>query len=368
MLKDRGWTQEELALITGRSRTAISELVLDQTGITPEMAVALSSAFGNTPSDWMLLDADYKLSFVNHEGSADVEKRANIFKLAPIRDMQKRGWIADTKRLDELEGELKRFFATDDLNNPIEIPKVSLRGKPVLNLNAADRAWCFKAVDMASSILVSPFSRKKLGEAERKLRKLAAYPKEARHIPNLLNDYGIRFVIVEPLPGVKIDGAAFWLETDPVIAVSIRFDRIDGFWFTLMHEFAHVLYDDQFSVDNLLDSMKGLSLPSTDNAIERRANEWAAQALVPAAEMDSFIRRVGPLYSRERIIQFAHRIKIHPGIIVGQLQYRQEIGYASLREMLVKMRPIITSTALTDGWNQMVTPTLGGKNATATYS
>jgi HTH-type transcriptional regulator/antitoxin HigA len=72
--------------------------------------------------------------------------------------------------------------------------------------------------------------------------------------------------------------------------------------------------------------------------------------------MDSFIRRVGPLYSRTRIIQFANRLKIHPGIIVGQLQYRREVGFGTNREMLVKIRESLIETTLTDGWGHSITP------------
>jgi HTH-type transcriptional regulator/antitoxin HigA len=64
--------------------------------------------------------------------------------------------------------------------------------------------------------------------------------------------------------------------------------------------------------------------------------------------------RVSPLYSKTRIIQFAHTIQIHPGIIVGQLQYRGEIGYSANREMLVKIRDIVIDSALTDGWGRSV--------------
>jgi HTH-type transcriptional regulator/antitoxin HigA len=89
---------------------------------------------------------------------------------------------------------------------------------------------------------------------------------------------------------------------------------------------------------------------------ERRANDQAAAALIPRSEIESFIRRVGPLYSKTRIVQFAHRIKIHPGIIVGQLQHRKEIGYSANREMLVKIRETVVETALTDGWGRTITP------------
>jgi HTH-type transcriptional regulator/antitoxin HigA len=194
-----------------------------------------------------------------------------------------------------------------------------------------------------------------LSALEKDLRVLAAYPSEVRHLPKVFGKYGIRFVIVEPLTGAKIDGAAFWLsEKAPVIAVSARFDRIDAFWFTVMHEFSHIRHGDALSVDDELIGETGCMEVITKDEFETRADSEAAASLIAKDELDSFVRRLGPLYSKERIIQFAHRIKIHPGIIVGQLQHRGEVGYFAHRELLAKVRSIITETALTDGWGKTI--------------
>ena len=83
---------------------------------------------------------------------------------------------------------------------------------------------------------------------------------------------------------------------------------------------------------------------------EQVANDFARDNLIPQNEIDSFIARVRPLYSRVRINQFANRIKIHPGIIIGQLQRRGEIKYSQGRDMLVKVRDLVTTSAVTDGW------------------
>jgi HTH-type transcriptional regulator/antitoxin HigA len=60
--------------------------------------------------------------------------------------------------------------------------------------------------------------------------------------------------------------------------------------------------------------------------------------------------RVRPLYSEQRILLFAKRIGIHPGLVVGRLQFRDEVPYTHFHKYLVKVREIITQTALTDGW------------------
>ena len=60
-------------------------------------------------------------------------------------------------------------------------------------------------------------------------------------ITKLLADAGIRLVILESLPNTRIDGACFWLDRNsPVVVLSLRYDRIDGFWHTLFHELGHV--------------------------------------------------------------------------------------------------------------------------------
>jgi HTH-type transcriptional regulator/antitoxin HigA len=355
MIKDRGWSQDEFALIVGRSRQAINEIIAGKVGVTPEMAVTLSAAFGNPASEWMRWDAAYRLSLIKDE-SEMVKSALRLYEVAPVREMQKRGWIKETKDPAELEQELKNFFGVDTLDSSPLFPVAMRKASSLSNFSSPERAWLFRARRLAQALVIVPrFIPQSLPNAQARLRELAAYPSEACHVPKVLLEHGIRFVVVEPIAGAKLDGAAFWLDdASPVIAVSGRFDRIDAFWFTVMHEFMHIKNHDALSVDSDMFG-EDRTLALVEEEIESRANQQAADALIGADEMDSFIRRVSPLYSKERIIKFAHRIKIHPGIIVGQLQHRREIGWGASREMLVKVRQVVTETALTDGWGKIIT-------------
>jgi HTH-type transcriptional regulator / antitoxin HigA len=351
LLDERGWTQDELARVTGKRRQTISGIVAGKTGVTPEMAVSLGAAFGNNPTEWLRWSAEYELSIAETD-SADVERRARLYTLAPVREMIKRGWIniQDMNNDDALERQLTQFFggSLDSI-----FPVAARRTIDLASLNPSEKAWCFRARQLSMSILAETFDQSRLDQAERQLRKAAAFQKDATKVAKILSEFGIRFVIIEPLPGAKIDGASFWLDDNsPVIALSIRFDRLDAFWFTLFHEFAHIKHGDALSVDIdvLSDLEGGIGISLAKEEQEVLANEAAARALIPRAEIDSFVSRIAPYYSRERIIQFAHRIRIHPAIIIGQLQHRNEIGYSALREFLVKIRSIVTETALTDGW------------------
>lgn len=358
LLERRGWTQEDLAVITGKSRKTIHEITSRKGGVTAEMAVALGAAFSNDPADWLRLDAMHRLARAQDRAVSDVERRAQLYRLAPIRDMQRRGWIKDTADIAELEAELKRFFGVNSLDAQPALRVATKRREPDEPLSPTQTAWCLRAKQLAAALQVGPFSATHFPVAERELRELAAYRPEARNLPRVLSKYGVRFVVVETLPGAKIDGAAFWLdEKSPVIAVSVRYDRLDGFWHTVMHEWSHIRHGDALSVDlDLVGESARLDADLSDK--ERRANKEAAATLVPPDALESFIGRVGPLYSRQRVIQFAHHVKIHPGIIVGQLQHRKEIGYSALRDMLAKIRDVITETALTDGWGKTITPGL----------
>ena len=209
--------------------------------------------------------------------------------------------------------------------------------------------------NLAATQTVGRFTESSLDSGVKKLRELAAWPKETCRVPRLLAEMGIRFVVIEPLPRTRIDGAAFWLdEQSPAIALSVRYDRIDSFWHTLGHELSHIRHQDGLMVDVDLVG-ENRSSPVELSVIERRADSEAIDLVVDHSQLEDFIIRVGPLYSRARINQFANKIRVHPGIIVGQLQYRGELSYAQLRDNLAKVREFVTAEAVSDGWGHAST-------------
>jgi HTH-type transcriptional regulator / antitoxin HigA len=353
MMEARGWTQDDLAQIIGKSRQAVNEIIAGRNGIGLEMAVLLATAFKNSPQEWLSLDHQYRLS-LSEQNLSDVGMMASLYSAAPVREMIKRGWIRPAQTADELRKELAVFFEADPIDRGVSIPVATRRMTALPSLTPPEIAWCYRARQLARNLPAERFNPGQIEKTRSALRRLAVHPKEARHLGRLLADHGIRFVVIEPLAGAAIDGAALWDEIGPIIAVSIRTDRIDGFWFTVMHEFEHIKNQDPISVDSgMVDAVHGITVALVNDVAEDRANLGAANSLIPDLEMESFMRRVGPLYSKERIMQFSNRMKIHPGIIVGQLQHRKELGYSALRNQLVKIREFVISTALTDGWGHI---------------
>jgi HTH-type transcriptional regulator/antitoxin HigA len=181
-------------------------------------------------------------------------------------------------------------------------------------------------------------------------------PEETRHVPRLLAECGVRYVIVEKLPNAKIDGVCFWLGNSPVIGMSIQQDRIDNFWFVLRHESEHVLQKhgrDKDIIDIDVEECETDNLTPERLAEERVANLAAREFCVPTAEMDSFLGRKMTMPSERDILGFARRLQVHPGIVAGQVRKRLD-RWDIFSRMLVKIRPHVIASATVDGWGNVV--------------
>jgi HTH-type transcriptional regulator/antitoxin HigA len=323
--------------------------------LSPELAQELGVVLGRGAEYWLGIDNAYRLSQTDYVDQA-VLLRSELFSF-PIKEMQKRRWIAETLDTAELQQELDRFL-NDELGKPrsgsFELPFVTSFKRTIKesSLNNSEKAWLARAMQLAKACPVGSFNENNIAKLKVELRRLAAKTQAAHRVPEVLTGAGIRYVVVEPLPTVKIDGAAFWLDAEsPVIAMSLRFDNIGSFWFALLHEIDHIEHRDAFSFDDLQSKPNG--------AAEERASLNAADLLVPRRELEEFIRACAPRYSEARINNLATRLQIHPGIIVGQLQHRCEVSYAAHRKLLTKVRDLVTQFAFTDGWGQPVPQVLG---------
>jgi HTH-type transcriptional regulator/antitoxin HigA len=355
-LEARDWTQVDLAEILGRPPRLVNEIIAGKRSITPETARGLGDAFGTGPEYWMNLESAFELWRVKSDSA--VARRARIYSKAPIKEMIRRGWIERSDSVDVLERNLAAFLGITSLNEePADLAHAARKSTTYEAASSAQRAWLLRARHLAESVHVNArYSDALFEKAIAQLRPLLGHPQEARRVAFVLAEFGIRFLVVEHLPQTRIDGVCFWLDAEsPVVALSMRFDRIDWFWHTLMHELGHVRNRDGLNTTATLDLDLCTDEPPTQETLEneQRANRFAMQALVPQDQLEDFILRNSPLFSTQRIMMFAQRMAVHPGIVVGQLQRRPDgIGYHHSRKLLEKVREIVIRSTLTDGWGQ----------------
>jgi HTH-type transcriptional regulator/antitoxin HigA len=344
-LDARGWTQADLASITGVSIRQVANLIAGKSGLTPSTASAIAQAFDQDAETWMGFQIAYELARVAQE-DRQIKKRAAIYSKVPVKQMSRRGWIEENDDTDGLAAEICRFLKIGRIEEEPELKFAARSSGPYANANPALIAWYYRVRQLAECVTVAEYKETRLDSLVRELRSFLPNLADVRRVPRTLAEYGIRLVIVQHLPKSKVDGAAFWLDrASPAIAISLRYDRIDNFWFTLLHELAHIKCRDE-SVDVEVMESDDSVLPEQ----ERRANGWAAETLIPKEKMESFILRTRPLYYKTYVAEFAYAKGVHPGIAVGQLQRRKELKYHQLREFLEKVRGLIVGQALTDGW------------------
>jgi HTH-type transcriptional regulator / antitoxin HigA len=348
-LEAREWTQQELADILERPARLISELIAGKRAITPETARGLSAAFGTSAEYWMNLESQYQLSKVKIEND-HVERKAALYSKFPVREMLRRGWIRSSENLTVLEQRFCEFFGIDNLAAQPTLSHHAKKTHPDLNVTPLQLAWLFRVRTLAAQQKINTYSREHLVTALKKLAALKLAPEEVRHVPRIMAEAGIRLVFVEPLNGTKLDGACFWLTDDaPVIGMTLRFDRIDNFWFVLRHEMEHVLREDGKTEGiAVIDSDVGNNQENLQEC-EALANNAGAEFCVPKDDLDNFIARVQPYFSEQKVLGFSHRINVHPGLVVGQLQRRLD-RHDLLRKHQVKIRHHLLPSADADGW------------------
>jgi len=296
------------------------------------------------------LESQYRLSLETRRDD-EVSQRAELFSRAPVADMRRRGWVRDTRNIGRLKQDVMQFLGIKSLADPPQLRFAARKATDYGEVLPEQEAWCCRAWQLAKRMRDIPkFSERRFEASLAGLRKLGESAATVGRLPDALRTLGIRFLIVEHLPRTKIDGGTFWLnETRPVVVLSMRYGRIDHFLFTLFHELIHVRHRDAMSLDTEIMAAVGNKRISET---EVRANKEAGALLVPPEQLARFVAERGKGISKTDIIRFASQVRIHPGIVLGQLQHRGLVGWSACRELLVSVRESIIEAAVTDGWGK----------------
>jgi HTH-type transcriptional regulator / antitoxin HigA len=334
-LEERGWTQADLADITGKPVQAVNEIIAGKKAITPETALLFSDAFGTSPEFWLNLESAYRLDLVRQkkDGKSEVVRKARLYALAPIKELMRRGWIKRVKPIDELEEEVLTFLGLSDPGQRPAVAALFRKSPASLADSPALTSWVRKVEMDALKISCPPHDRSKLKRALPAIRALSAQAAGPRIVLQTLCELGVRVVLVPHLPQTRVDGAAFWLDNNsPVIALSLRLDRVDNFWFTLMHEIGHILEGPSPGkgyIDSNIDEEPVIKE-------EKRANAFARDQLIPENVLRSFIADTEPFFSQSKVLTFARKLEVHPAIVVGRLQHEGLVPYTHFRKVLEK--------------------------------
>jgi HTH-type transcriptional regulator/antitoxin HigA len=360
LLDSRGWTQRVLAIVLNIDETGLNKIVAGKRAVDAELALRLGQIFDVPAEEFLDLQNSYDLAMARILSRPDpaLATRASLFGELPVSEMIRRGWlknVGDVRNVQGVEAALCKFFGVSSVDEIETLPHAAKKTNVFSPATPTQLAWLYRVKQLASKTLAAKYSCDSLQSAVRSMRDLMGSPEGARKVPRLMALSGVRYVIVESLPGAKIDGVCFWLDDKfPVIGMSLRHDRIDNFWFVLRHECEHVLQGHGRAAV-MLDTELENERAGTGDEIpeeERIANDAAAHFCVPQALLAKFISRKYPFFAERDILGFAKTVNVHPGIVAGQLQHKTS-RYDLFRNHLVKIRSAVTPNAMVDGWGDV---------------
>jgi HTH-type transcriptional regulator/antitoxin HigA len=357
-LEARGWSQTDLAYILGVLPQQLNPLMNGKANISPDMAAALGDAFDMPAEFFANLQKLYALNRVKPVDPG-VRTRASWLEHFPIRDMIKRGWIEDTEP-GLLDLQMLRFF---EKNRVEDIPFIgdgkvtahaAKKSSGYESTTAVQYTWLYRVMKIAKMQEAPLYSAEALRKNLERIRAHLLDKDDLIRIPTILEECGVRFVLVEGLPRSKIDGVCVWIDGQPAIGMTTRLDRFDNFAFVLRHELEHVLQGDGreelFAPIDEIDASDVAG--STDKSDEEiRANDAAADFCIPKAQLNSFLARKGQFISEQDVIAFAARLEINPAVVVGQIQHKRQ-NFAWLRKYQTGIRSYLLDWKYVDGWGR----------------
>jgi len=257
----------------------------------------------------------------------------------PVKDMFLRGYFAAafgkswSEVKDRVEEMLQSFLRDRACEAIPALNRQTTRKNSKIDGNAV-HVWRCRVLDLAEKMDLPTFDPEALNETfVGKLAALSTLGKGPLLAQERLHDVGVALVLEKHFTGTHLDGAAMWHPRGfPVVALTLRHDRLDNFWFTLFHELGHVLKHfngsgDKSFIDADIDS-------AAQNELEREADRFALDAFILESEWD----RLGELHLASEIKQAARRLSIHPAIIAGRL--RREAGDYRKHRKLIGQREV----------------------------
>ncbi len=330
-LEELGMSQAELARRIDRPKKTVNEIIQGKAAITAETALQFERALGIPAKFWLTREAQYRESLARLDECDQLHHWRDWLLELPLAIMRKRGLLTATRDKSAQVLEALRFFgvASPDAWRAVwEQEAVAFRTTSA----ARDRlgkvaTWLRQGEIEAQAIDCAPYDTDAFRAALARIRALTtASPDDfLPEMTRLCAEAGVAVVVTQEIPGAGVYGATRWLSpTKALLQLSLHYKSDDQFWFSFFHEAGHILLHRKREV-----FLIGAE-PESDE--ERQAHAFAADMLIPPQEWRHFTIHTQD-YTRATIIDFAARVGVAPGIVVGRLQHEELLGYDQCHDL-----------------------------------
>ena len=316
------------------SRSRVSEILSGKRKLTLAMMRALHKHLG-IPAEILLAEPDSEFP----DQPRDIDWAA-----FPLKEMAKRGWIEQGRDLVSHAEEVMRGLLSMAGGMEKVPAQVLLRQGAQGRLNAktdqyALCAWCLRVLQLAKQQgLPAEYNPGTITpDFLNRVARLSYYSQGPSMAKEFLANHGIHLIVLSHLPKTYLDGGVMLLECrTPVIGLTLRYDRVDNFWFALLHELSHIArhLDNEklFIDDHTLRRQEG------EDGVEKEADEWAEEALIPQSQWEQSPARQSANESTVRAE--ANRLEVNPAIVAGRIRFEQNnyrlltrlVGHGEIRK------------------------------------
>ncbi len=326
-MEQAGLKQVDLVPYIG-SASRVSEILKGKRSLSLSMIRKLHEGLG-IPAEVLLKEPDASMPASHPEID---------WQQFPIAEMLKRGWFEGFQgKLNEAKEKAEELIAPFIFPDGVEAGSIpcflrrSVRSDREMDKDALT-VWCARVLASARAECLPDYEPGTVSKTFcRELTHLSHLPNGPLLAKEFLNQSGIHLITERHMPKTYLDGAALWTTSGhPVIALSLRYDRLDNFWFTLCHELAHVgLHLETNHGEAFVDDLEA----SGKSTQEQQADEFATDVLVPKGKWT----RSGLIsnWSAGAVVEFAKKLRIHPAIVAGRIR-RERNNHKILWQLLGK--------------------------------
>lgn len=328
-MNQMGLTRKDLTKYIG-SISKVSEVLSRKRPLSLPMIRRLHQGL-DIPADILIEDVETDRSVVESEPTID-------FSRFPLKEMYARGCFGsfegNVQRLkdyaEDLISKLMRELGPKQMGAVFLRAPLHQRGERQAD-EMAIHAWRMCVVRKAREVRTAKEYKPNSITPEwmRELAKLSVFDEGPKLAKEYLARHGITLVIERHFKRTFLDGAAMLDGDRPIVALTLRHDRIDNFWFALMHEVAHVALHLTPATPVFIDDLDR----GNSERVEQEADEMAQEALIPGAAWGAAKAR--HTLTADDAVTLADQIGVAPAIVAGRLRHETK-NYRLLNHLIGK--------------------------------
>jgi HTH-type transcriptional regulator / antitoxin HigA len=345
-MEQQGLTRKDLEKYIG-SQSKVSEVLNHKRPLSLAMIRALHHGL-DIPAEVLLQEEGTELAAPKY----DPEKYPFTAMFNECYFSFFNGTLQEAKEVKEEL--LTKFFS---ILQDVDFEKIHCRTASTEKMDKfALEAWQARALSIAEEQELPPYISGSLTEEHiQSIVRLSAFDEGPLLVRKFLQKYGVPFVILNSLPKIYLDGACFKSRSSrPIIAMTLRHDRMDNFWFTLVHEIGHLFLHlelDNFAFFDETETKNGRN--QSHDPMEEEADDFASNLLIPEDEWKQWRKsqEKGKIVSKDEISLFANHLGISPSIVAGRLRwetgdyvkYSAMLGHKTVRKLFQQDKILVSN-------------------------